>query len=171
MLNRLWDLGVKVKGQVEGPRHLVRESWDILQGLPQGKRLYSALLGLYVPYTGSMGAQVEHIGMGEACVALKERRGVRNHLRSIHAIALANLVELAGNLALSYSMPVDARFIVSRMEIDYIKKARGTIRARCRCPIPTSNERQTYIIPVEVFNEAGELLVKATLHSLVGPRH
>ena len=60
---------------------------------------------------------------GRSTVVMRDRRSVRNHLRSVHAVALANLVELTANVALSYSMPDDARFIVAGMELDYIKKA------------------------------------------------
>ena len=64
---------------------------------------------------------------GYAEVVMQDKRAVRNHLDCVHAIALANLAELAGNVALAYSLPDDARFIVSGIEIEYVKKARGTI--------------------------------------------
>ncbi len=67
---------------------------------------------------------------------MRDRRAVRNHLDCVHAIALANLAELAGNVALAYSLPDDARFIVSGMEIEYVKKARGTITAIGESPVP-----------------------------------
>ena len=47
----------------------------------------------------------------------------------MHAIALVNLAEIAGNVAISYTLPGDARFIVAGITIDYVKKARGTLRA------------------------------------------
>ena len=64
---------------------------------------------------------------------------MRNHLDCVHAIALANLAELAGNVALVYSLPDDARFIVSGMEIEYLKKARGTITAIGEPPVPRTS--------------------------------
>ena len=69
---------------------------------------------------------------------MADRRAVRNHLDCVHAIALANLAELAGNVALAYSLPDDARFIVSGMEIEYLKKARGMITAIGESPVPRS---------------------------------
>src|SRR5690242_2374575 len=78
----------------------IRDGWRRLQHVPGGRRLFDRLLGIAIPYTGALGAEVVSLSNGHARVRLRERRGVRNHLHSIHAIALANLAELTGNLAL-----------------------------------------------------------------------
>ena len=154
----------------DGSRNLAKEGWDKLHKLPRGKHLYSYLIGRYAPYTGSINALIEELSVGYSQVSLKESPSIRNHLRSIHAVALANLAELSGNIALSYSMPVDARFIVAKMEIEYHKKARGTVTAICECPIPENSEKQTYLVPVRIVNDANEVVCTAVLHSLVGPK-
>jgi acyl-coenzyme A thioesterase PaaI-like protein len=107
---------------------------------------------------------------GYAEVAMADRKAVRNHLDCVHAIALANLAELAGNVALAYSLPDDARFIVSGMEIEYVKKARGTIKAVGESPVPRTNTRAAYDVPVTLRDESGEEVARAVLHSLVGPK-
>ena len=85
-------------------------------------------LGRPILGTGTtIGAVVRELGDGYSKVTLADRRAVRNHLSCVHAVALANLVELTGNMALAYSLPDDARFIVAGMRLDYVKKARGTI--------------------------------------------
>jgi acyl-coenzyme A thioesterase PaaI-like protein len=101
---------------------------------------------------------------------MRDRYRVRNHLQSVHAVALVNLAELTGNLALAYSLPDDARFIVAGLSIDYLKKARGTIRGVCDCPVPETSERREYEVVVSLRNEAGEEVARATLRSLVGPK-
>jgi uncharacterized protein (TIGR00369 family) len=154
----------------DGSRNLAREGWDYLSRVPRGKQLYSYLVGRYAPYTGTIGAVIEDLREGHSEVSLKDSPAIRNHLRSIHAVALANLAELTGNIALSYSMPADARFIVSKMEIEYLKKARGKVTGICDCPIPSSNEKKTYLVPVEIHDEAGNVVCTAVLHSLVGPK-
>lgn len=95
---------------------------------------------------------------------------MRNHLRCVHAVALVNLAELTGNVALAYSMPDDARFIVSGLSIDYIKKARGTIRGVCDCPVPASSERREFEVPVSMRDESGVEVARCVLRSLVGPK-
>ena len=153
-----------------GARNLLRQAWDLLSGMPGGRMLFSRLIGRIAPYSGSIHATVTVLRAGYAEVEMQDRRGVRNHLESIHAIALANLAELAGNLALAYSLPDDARFIVSGMEIEYMKKARGRITAIGETPIPRTSARAQYDVPVTLRDGSGDEVARAVLHSLVGPK-
>ncbi len=148
----------------------IRSSWDRLTRFPGGRTAFSLLLGRMAPYTGTIGAKVVVLERGRSEVVMRDRRRVRNHLESVHAIALANLAELTGNVALAYSMPDDARFIVAGFRITYMKKARGTVTGRCTCPVPDSNERREYEVPVQLFDPSGEVVAEATFHTLVGPR-
>lgn len=166
------DLATLIQRRADAgsPVNIVRQAWDRLSPLPGGKRLFSRLVGRLAPYTGTIHATVEELGDGFSRTRMEDRPGSRNHLRSVHAIALANLVELTGNMALAYSLPADARFIVAGMSIDYIKKARGTITGRCECPKIDSSLKKEYEVPVTLTDGQGDLLVQATLRSLVGPK-
>ncbi|WP_437954837.1 hotdog fold domain-containing protein [Sorangium sp. So ce119] len=151
-------------------RNVLRDLWDRLRHMPGGKRLFSTLLGRMAPYTGTIGAQIEVLERGRAEVTMRDRPGLRNHLRSVHAVALVNLAELTGNTALAYALPDDARFIVAGLSIEYLKKSRGTIRAVCECPVPDSSERREYQIPVSMRDATGAEVARAVLRSLVGPK-
>jgi acyl-coenzyme A thioesterase PaaI-like protein len=156
--------------RLDGPRNAIRELWDRLHRLPAGKRLFSRLVGLAAPYTGSMRAQVIDLRHGHAETRLADRRAVRNHLESIHAIALANLVELTGNVAVAYSIPDDARFIVAGMSMDYVKKARGTITGVCDVDVPSSSERREIQVQVSLRDAGGDEVARGVLRTLIGPK-
>jgi acyl-coenzyme A thioesterase PaaI-like protein len=151
-----------------GPGAWIREGWQHASRVPGGRLVFSRLLGIAIPYTGSIGAEVLTLEPGYAKVQLDERRAIRNHLSSIHAIALANLGELTGNLAVACALPDDGRFIVTKLAIEYKKKARGRIIAECRCDPPTSAERREYQIDVALRDASGADVASVVLTTLVG---
>ena len=155
---------------LERSGNVIRDAWDRLAPLPGGKQLFSRFIGFLVPYTGSMRPHVVRVERGASEVFIEDHRAVRNHLRSVHAIALANLAELTGNRALAYSVPDDGRFIVSKLTIEYAKKARGRITGTCDCPVPETSERREYVVPVTLRDESGDTVATATLLTLVGPK-
>jgi acyl-coenzyme A thioesterase PaaI-like protein len=144
--------------------------WRTLSPLPTGKWLFSRLLGFTVPYTGSVRPHVEELRPGYARVSMRDRRGVRNHLHSIHAIALANLAEVTSGLAMIVGLPDDSRSIVTGFSIEYLKKARGPLSAECSVhPVDAATEREHSIQSV-VRDSAGDVVARATARWLVGPR-
>lgn len=147
----------------------LRKQWTRLSRLPGGRGLFSRLLGSIVPYSGSLGAQIDTLEPGQCIVVLRDRRRVRNHLDSFHAMALANLAELVTGLALMNSLPDGARGILAGFSIDYLKKARGTLRAECRCEIPASNVEHEYLLTGEILNADQEIVAIARARWLVGP--
>jgi acyl-coenzyme A thioesterase PaaI-like protein len=112
----------------------VHKTASFFKRLPGGRWMFSRLVGWFVPYAGTLRADILEMAEGSAVVSMPDRRAVRNHLHSIHALALANLGELTANLALLTLCPPHGRFIVTRLEVDYLKKARGTLT--CTCDVP-----------------------------------
>lgn len=103
------------------------KQWNQFSGLPFGSKIFSKLVGLKIPYTGSVSAQVIQLRPGFAEVVLPDSKKVRNHLHCIHAIALMNLGEFSTGLSLHAALPDNFRAILTHLEIDYFKKARGDI--------------------------------------------
>ena len=150
------------------PGRLLRDAWRRLVPLPGGRYLFSLMLGRMVPYTGALGARVEVLEPGHARVTLRDRRGVRNHLGSVHAVALANLAEVTSGLAMLTSLPENARGIVVHIGVEYLKKARGTLTAECRCAAPSGIE-ETVTVTSNVMNAANEVVARAQVQWLIRP--
>ncbi|MFT7582595.1 MAG: acyl-coenzyme A thioesterase PaaI-like protein [Myxococcota bacterium] len=160
----------KFMPSMNNPGNAIRDTWLRLAKVPMGSRIFSKILGVMAPYTGTIGAQVVELREGYAKVTLEDRKAVRNHLRCVHAIALANLAEITGNVALGYSLPDDTRFIVAGFSIDYVKKARGTITGTSQCPVPDSSDRVELEVPVEMRDDSGDIVATAVLRTLIGPK-
>ena len=150
-----------------GPQ--LRKHWRRLQQMPGGKRLFSWLLGRFVPYTGTLGACIEVLEPGHSRVRLSDRRKVRNHLHSVHAMALANLGEMASGLALMNSLPDNTRGILTGFNIEYLQKARGELLAECRCEVPASNSEREVEVLCEICNTDGDIVTVVKAQWLIGP--
>jgi acyl-coenzyme A thioesterase PaaI-like protein len=149
---------------MESPGSMLALWWRRLSRVPFGRTLFSLMVGQMVPYTGSIGARIEDLGPGYSRWTLRDRRSVRNHLRSIHAIALVNLAEVTSGTAMLTALAPGIRGIVSGLEITYLKKARGTLTAECRCAVPEVHGPQTFDVTAEIRDAGGDVVARATVH-------
>jgi uncharacterized protein (TIGR00369 family) len=116
-----------------------------------------------VPYTGSIGARVTSLEPGRATVTLRDRRAVRQHLGAVHAIALANLAELASGLAMLSALDPGARGIVTSLTMSYHKKARGLLTATGTAAPPPVTAATEALAHAEVRDTAGDVVAEATV--------
>ncbi len=137
--------------------------WRVLAPVPGGRWLFSRMVGWTVRYSGTIGPRVEALEPGRAVLTMRDRRRVRNHLRSVHAIALANLGELSSGLAAAAAMPAGVRGIPVRISIEYRKKARGTITAHGSASFPavTAPVRAEALASLE--DESGDVVAAMTV--------
>ena len=143
--------------------------WHRLQMLPAGSTLFSLFLGWYAPYSGTIRARVEALEPGFARVVLRDRRGVRNHLKSVHAIALLNLGEIATGLAVLSTLPGNMRGIVLGLNAEYLKKARGKLSASAKFDLPAEIDDS---IPcqarTDIVDESGDVVAIIRADWLIG---
>jgi acyl-coenzyme A thioesterase PaaI-like protein len=124
-----------------------------------------------VPYTGTIRPIIDEITPGRAQVTLRDRGVLRNHLNSIHAIALANLGELASGLALIAALPESTKGIVTRLEIDYLKKARGSLTAVGKAQVPEMISGPTTLLAhATIRDRDGENVAILTAHWQLRPK-
>ena len=99
--------------------------------LPLGKRIFSRLLCMRAPYFGTIRPRFVALRPGYGEISMKNRRRIRNHLGSVHAVAMCNLCELLGGLTLDVSLPGNLRWIPGGMEVEYLKIAKTDLTGTC----------------------------------------
>lgn len=144
--------------------------WRRLAPLPGGRRLFGWLLGLGIPYSGTIGARVRLLEPGHCILLLRDRRAVRNHLRLIHAVAITNAGELASGLAMTTALPAGTRAIVIRITTEYLKKARGTIVVECRVTdVPNPKVPMDVQVTAVLTDAAGDVVARVQAMWRVAP--
>jgi len=149
---------------------VVIERWSRAKCSRLGRRLFSRALGRFAPYTGTIGARVEELEHGHSLVTMRDRKAVRNHLNSVHAVALANLTEVSGSLAIIASMQPNTRMIPVRLETEYVKKARGLLTAEGSCEPPEPGYEGELQGNVVIRDDSGDEVARGRVTVVIGLR-
>jgi acyl-coenzyme A thioesterase PaaI-like protein len=150
------------------PDNQLLAQWGRWAKWPWGRWLFSKSLAWVVPHAASIDARVEALSEGQARLRLRDRRQVRNHLKSIHAAALTHLAEMTANLALTTRQPKGARWIVLGMETRFLKKARGPIHADITLPIIDWQQPQELTGSVTLRDASADVVMVATQRWMIG---
>jgi acyl-coenzyme A thioesterase PaaI-like protein len=134
----------------------------LLSRFPFGKFIYSKLVNYYAPYTGTIRAVVTNLIPGLCTTEMKDRRGIQNHLRTVHAIALCNLCEMTMGLMVDATIPPYLRWIPRGMNVQYVKKACGKLSGRSWID-PDAFAPGDISIPVKIFDMSGDIVVRVDI--------
>jgi len=96
---------------------------------------------------------------------MNQRWAVQNHIKTVHAIAVCNLVEMTMGLIAEATIPQDLRWLPMGMDVSYVKKATGHLTASSVIdpvaffvlPVYPGEVR----VPVEVKNAEGIIVTTA----------
>jgi acyl-coenzyme A thioesterase PaaI-like protein len=143
--------------------------WNRLSPLPGGQWLFAQVFGRMVPYSGSVGPRIRHLEPGYCRVEIPDRRSNRQHLGSVHAIALLNVAEQASGMAMLAGLPDGVRGIVTNISMEYLKKARGTITAESRVAVPTVTGDTDFDVVADCTDREGTVVARATVRWRLGP--
>lgn len=153
----------------ESPGSRLLSTWETLSRVPAGRWLFTQVIKWMVPYSGSVNPRVEVLEPGHACISIRQRRRLEQHLGSIHAVALMNIAEFASGAAMMTALPNGYRGIVTRITMDYFKKARGTVTAESRPLVPHPIIEGEYDFTSDVTDESGTLVARATVRWKLSP--
>ncbi len=144
--------------------------WQETLKYPGGRWLFSRFLAWKIPYSGSLRAQVRRLEPGYCLLQVKDRPALRNHLGSIHALALANAGELCSGLALHTMLPNRLRGIPVEIHTQYLQKARGTLRAHGRLMDPLPESEGEIRVEGKIENNEGKIVAITIVKWTIAPR-
>ena len=137
---------------------------------PLGHWLFTRAVCFKAPYFGSIRPLFVELRPGYCETRLKKRRRVQNHIGTVHAIAMANLCELAAGTMTEITIPSNMRWIPKGMSIQYLAKAETDVRAIAKIePMPQFAEAMDVVVMVDVLDTADKIVVTAQITMYVSP--
>ena len=88
-----------------------------------GDRVFDFAFSQVAPYFWTIRPHFTVIEPNHAEVVIRKRRGVQNHIGTVHAIALCNGLEAAMGVLAEATIPPNKRWIPKGMDISYTAKA------------------------------------------------
>ena len=105
----------------------VLDLWKKTSALPLGDRIFSFAFTQKAPYFATIRPRFTVVEPNRAELVIRKRRGVHNHIRTVHAIALCNGLEAAMGALAESTIPPGKRWIPKGMEVAYTAKADSDI--------------------------------------------
>jgi acyl-coenzyme A thioesterase PaaI-like protein len=142
----------------------VMDLYTKVSKLPQGRRIFSLLFSQKAPYFATVHPRFVELRPNYAELTIRKRRGVQNHIGTVHVIAICNGLEAAMGALAEATVPSDRRWIPKGMEVDYTAKATSDIT----CVAETDPEQWTGDdpdVPVRVrgVREDGTVVVQGVI--------
>ncbi|POG73523.1 ribosomal protein L1-like protein [Rhizophagus irregularis DAOM 181602=DAOM 197198] len=125
------------------------------------KKNWQNVRSLYIKSTMDM--RITTLDKGFCSGVLKEQKRIHNPFNSIHAAALCTFAETIGGLAVFSKLTDKDRAIVTRINMEYFKKARGLITATSQFNLGEISGQTEKECEVILKNEALDTVAKATV--------
>jgi acyl-coenzyme A thioesterase PaaI-like protein len=113
-------------------RNLIATIANAANKLPAGLRtaFLSTTFGKVVPFVGTAGVRYELLTAEKVICTIKNRRGVQNHINSVHAVAMGLIAETATGFVVAMNLADgEGMVLIKSMKLEYKKLAKGNMTA------------------------------------------
>jgi acyl-coenzyme A thioesterase PaaI-like protein len=112
----------------------LRRTLARIDRLPQALRGWVRQKAIHfnIPFTGTAKLVVDELEPDIVRVRINNRRATRNHIKGVHAAAIALAAETASGLAVGMHLPDDKLPLLKTMAFRYTRRCAGGITAEAR---------------------------------------
>lgn len=151
-------------------KNMMCRTVDRFAWLPTGLRQWAitCAFGRFVPFLSTAGLVFEVVTPKELVVSIKNRRKVQNHIKGVHATAMALLAETASGFVVGMNIPDDKLMLLKSMKVDYLKRSQGNMRAMAllgddQIQQMYEQDKGDILVDVIVTDESGESPVRCEM--------
>ena len=122
--------------------------------------LWSKAFGRVVPMVGTANIRYLEVDKDHVTVRIENQRNMQNHIKGVHAAAMALLAETATGFLTGLHIPDDRILLIKSLHVDYLKVAQGGLTATAilsadQQKFIADQEKGELLIPVTVIDDSG----------------
>lgn len=123
--------------------------------------LLSRLFGSQVKLAGTTRVRVHEMTRRQATLSIANRRPVQNHIKGVHAAAMALLAESATGFLVGMNMPDNKLLLIKSLKVDYLKRVVGGLTAVANLTAEqiaamAQQDRGEVLVAVTVTDDSGQ---------------
>jgi acyl-coenzyme A thioesterase PaaI-like protein len=128
-----------------------------------GNQGYGEAIAGIAPYFGTITPRFLDFQPHYCALSIANTHAVRNHLGTLHAIAMCNGAELAAGLVTDASIPPGRRWIPVEMNVRYLAKAKTDVTVVCDGRALDWSLAGNIAVPVTISDADGKDVVTAVI--------
>jgi acyl-coenzyme A thioesterase PaaI-like protein len=144
--------------------------YKALSRLPLGRTLFSVAFARKAPYFRSIRPRFTDVSPHHAALVVADRKAVRNHIGTMHVIAVCNGLEAAMGALAEVTVPPGKRWLPKGMEVEYAAKASSDITCVAHTTPADWDGAPDVPVSVTATRDDGTVVVRGTIHLWVTDR-
>ncbi len=128
-----------------------------------GADKFTNLVCQQAPYFSTINPELVNLKPNYAEARVPFRKEITNHLGTVHAIAMCNVAELVAGLMTDVSVPDGSRWIPQGMSVQYLAKAKTSLRAVADGSDIDWDGAGEKVVPVTLFDENDQVVFTARI--------
>ena len=134
-----------------------------------GRWLFTRKVCRRAPYFASINPQFLELRPAVCVVLMPKHSTTAGSAGAVHALAVANLCELAAETVTAVTVPAHMRWQSRGMTIEYLRRAESDVTATARLDKVEWSEATNVTIPVRAVDRNGTEVVRAVITVRVEP--
>jgi uncharacterized protein (TIGR00369 family) len=134
-----------------------------------GRWLFTREICKRAPYFATLRPHFVELRPGLCVVAMPKHRDTTGEGGAVHALAIANLCELAASIVTQATLPPHLSWHTRGMTIEYLRKAQSDVTATARLNKTEWSDAQNIAIPVSAVDRSGAEVVRTVITVRVEP--
>jgi acyl-coenzyme A thioesterase PaaI-like protein len=141
-----------------------------LSRLPRGRTVFSVAFARKAPYFRSVRPRFTDVRPHYAELVVADRKAVRNHIGTVHVIAVCNGLEAAMGALAESTVPPGKRWLPKGMEVEYAAKASSDITCVAQTTRADWDGAPDVPVRVTATRDDGTEVVRGVIHLWVTDR-